>query len=224
MFKYLLFDMDGTITDSRVGITKAVQYSLGKYGVNEPDLKKLESFIGPPIRDSFLKFYPEVITEKNVDEVVDTLREYYEPIGIYENKVYDGFAEMLHTLQKGGAKLAVASSKPEIYVRRILDHFSLSKYFDVVVGSMLDGSREAKEEIVEEALHQLSGNNPDIKKQSKNQIAMIGDRKYDVEGAKKHNVTAVGVRFGFAEAGELEEAGADFIAETVDDLEAYLIA
>ena len=219
MYQYILFDLDGTITDSREGIAKSVQFALTKYGVDEPDLGKLEKFIGPPLRDSFMEFYPEIVNEENVEEVVATYRSYYEPIGIFENKVYEGIPELLKSLQESGKKLAVASSKPEVFVRRIIEYFSLEKYFEVIVGSLLDGTRENKKDIVAEALQQLFGEEVDLA-----HTAMVGDRKFDIEGARDQNVAAIGVRFGFSKIGELESAGADYIAETVEDLEKYLFS
>lgn len=219
MYQYILFDLDGTITDSREGITKSVQFALAKYGIDEPDLRKLEKFIGPPLRDSFLEFYPEIANEETVEKIVETYRSYYKPTGIYENKVFDGIPELLKTLHQSGRKLAVASSKPEVFVRKIIKYFSLENYFEVIVGSLLDGTRENKKEIVAEALQQLCGDKVDLE-----HTAMVGDRKFDIEGAKDQKVAAIGVRFGFSKLGELEEAGADFIAETVEDLEKHLLS
>jgi len=218
MYQTILFDLDGTITDSREGITKSVQYALATIGIYEEDLSKLECFIGPPLRDSFCMFYKDDINESNVEEIVAKYREHFEPKGIFQNKVYDGIPELLKTLKENKKKLALASSKPEVFVRRILEHFSLVQYFDVIVGSLLDGTRENKPEIVAEALHQLFGEHPDFE-----HTAMVGDRKFDIEGAKNQHVTAIGVQYGFCSPGELEEAGADFIAETVFDLEEILL-
>ncbi len=218
MYQYILFDLDGTITDSREGITKAAQYALKTVGI-EAELEELERFIGPPLRDSFLTFYGDVINKTNVDRVVASYREYFEPKGIFQNKVYEGVPEMLKKLKDEGRKLALASSKPEVFVRRILEYFSLEEYFDVIVGSMLDGTRENKEEIVSEALRLIFVDTPDLKN-----TVMVGDRKFDIEGAKAKKVTSIGVRYGFSELGELEEAGADFIVDTVLDLEKILLS
>jgi len=220
MFQYCLFDLDGTLTDPREGITKSVQYALSKKGINEPDLKKLEDFIGPPLRDSFTKKYG--MSEGEAKEAVTFYRERFAPIGVLENRIYEGVPELLAELSNRGVKIAIASSKPTIFVNKILEHFDIAKYFDVVVGSELDGKRDAKEAVVEEALRQLGILElPQDKKKSN--CAMIGDRKFDMQGAKAHGLTGVGVRFGFAAEGELEAEGADYIAETVEELQQYLL-
>jgi phosphoglycolate phosphatase len=218
MYQYILFDLDGTITDSREGITKSVQYALKTVDIYEPDLSKLERFIGPPLRDSFCGFYGDVINETNVEEVVASYRKHFEPKGIFQNKVYEGIPELLKKLKANGKKLALASSKPEVFVRRILEYFSLEEYFDVIVGSLLDGTRENKSEIVSEALNQLFSTLPELEN-----TVMVGDRKFDIEGAKAQKVTSIGVNYGFADPGELEGVGADFIANTVLELEEILL-
>lgn len=220
MFQYCLFDLDGTLTDPREGITRSVQYALHHFGIEEPDLKKLEPFIGPPLKDSFMEFYG--FTEEQAEEAMKFYRERFAPIGIYENEVFEGIPEMLRHLHQNGQKLAVASSKPIGFVRQILQHFEIDGYFDVIVGSELDGTRSTKEEVVEEALSQLgilelSG------EERKNNCAMVGDRKFDIQGAKAYGLTGVGVSFGFAGEGELEEAGADIIVDTVTELEKLLL-
>ena len=153
MKKYLLFDLDGTLTDPKIGITTCVQYALHSFGIEEPDLDKLEPFIGPPLRDSFMEFYG--FTAEQAEEAVAKYRERFQNTGIFENEVYAGIPEMLKNLQSKGYFLALASSKPQIYVERILEHFDLKKYFAVVVGSELDGTRETKDQVVQETLHQL---------------------------------------------------------------------
>lgn len=220
MFQYCLFDLDGTLTDSREGITKCVQHGLKCIGIEEPDLKKLEVFIGPPLLDSFTGIYG--LDEKTAKEAVAYYRERFAPIGIYENKMYEGIPEMLETLKKAGIHLAVASSKPEVFVHRVLAYFDIEKYFEVVVGSELDGRRGTKEAVVEEALRQL-GVLDLLPSQRRKCCAMIGDRKFDIQGAKAHGLTGVGVRFGFAPKGELEAEGADEIAETVEELKDLLL-
>ena len=220
MYQYCLFDLDGTLTDSREGITKSVQYALKHYGIDEPDLKKLEKFIGPPLADSFAQFYG--FPEKKAWEACEVYRERFIPIGAYENKVYDGVPEMLQQLKENGVRIALASSKPEVSVRKILDYFDLMQYFDVVVGSAPDGSHGSKEEIVERALSEL-GVQVLSKEDRHSQCAMIGDRRFDICGAKKNGVTSVGVRFGFADEGELEQAGADYIVDSVKEMEQLLL-
>lgn len=219
MFQYCLFDLDGTLTDPREGITKSVQYALQRFGIEEPDLDRLEPFIGPPLKDSFMEFYG--LTKEEALKAIDLYRERFAPIGVLENHIFPGIKEMLETLCEKKIRLAVASSKPVVFVRQILTHFEIERYFDVIVGSELDGTRGTKEEVVEEALSQL-GLFSLPEEERKGICAMIGDRKFDIQGAKAYGLTGVGVRFGYAGEGELEDAGADFIAETVEELQGFL--
>lgn len=219
MFQYCLFDLDGTLTDPKEGITKSVQHALKYFGIDEPDLNKLRPFIGPPLKDSFMEFYQ--FSEEQALQAMQVYRERFKPIGIFENEIIEGIPEMLKKLKEKGCKLAVASSKPEVFVHQILQHFEIEQYFDVIVGSGLDGSRGTKEEVVEEALRQFHILElPDEERKAK--CAMIGDRKFDIQGAKAYGLTGVGVRFGFAGEGELEAEGADYIAETVEELHEFL--
>jgi phosphoglycolate phosphatase len=214
MFDYILFDLDGTLTNSKEGITKSVQYALKAFGIDEPDLDKLEPFIGPPLIDIFKDFYG--FNDEEAKKAVEKYRERFTNIGIFENEVYPGIKEMLAKLKNEGKKLAVASSKPEVMVERILKHFEIDEYFDVVVGSELDGRRSRKEEVVEEAIRQLVPSDKVGKS-----VAMVGDRKFDIEGALEFGLTPIGVSYGFAPEGELEKAGAEYIVDTVEEL--YLV-
>lgn len=217
MNQYLLFDLDGTLTDPKLGITTCVQYALHAFGIDEPDLDKLEPFIGPPLKDSFMEFYG--MEETQAEEAIEKYRERFRDAGMFENEVYPGIRRMLKRCKKQGAVLAVASSKPEVFVKKILEHFHLAKYFDVIVGSELDGRRTDKEEVVKEALHQLFPEN-DI---DYDNTVMIGDRKFDIIGAKDNKVVSVGVSYGYGSMRELQEAGADYIARTVEELEELLL-
>lgn len=219
MFQYCLFDLDGTLTDPREGITKCVQYALRHFGIDEPDLTKLEYLIGPPLKDSFVQYYG--FSQEQSREAIRLYRERFAPTGILENKVYPGIPGLLACLKDKGIKLAVASSKPTVFIHRILQHFGIEEYFDVIVGSELDGTRDAKEEVVEEALRQLGVLTMD-KNERHRLCAMVGDRKFDIQGAMAHGLTGVGVRYGFALSGELEEEGAEYIADTVEDLREFL--
>lgn len=216
-FAYILFDLDGTLTDPKIGITKSVQYALKDLGVEEPDLDRLEPFIGPPLKDSFMEFYG--FDEAQTQRAVAKYRERFEVTGIFENEIFPGIAQMLKTLKERGKKVAIASSKPTELVERILVHFSIRQYFDHVVGSESDGTRSRKEEVVEEALRRMVPE-ADIGKK----VAMVGDRKFDIEGAKAFGLTGIGVSFGYAAEGELEAAGADYIADSVAELEELLCA
>lgn len=234
MYEYILFDLDGTLTDSKPGITRCVQHALYKMGIEEPDLDKLVPFIGPPLLDSFHEFYG--FDEQQGKQAIGYYRERFNAVGIFENEVYPGVENLLADLKASGKKLAVASSKPEVYVERILEHFGLRAYFDVVVGSGLDGSRMRKEEVVEEALRcllpeQLFREMMDRKSRSADSrmaekcdgkyhdaVVMVGDRRFDVEGAREYQIASVGVDYGYALPGELAKAGADVIVETVEEL------
>ena len=220
MFDYILFDLDGTLTDPKLGITRSVQYALRALGIEEPSLDKLEPFIGPPLADSFREFYG--LEEKQVVTAVAKYRERFSDQGIYENEIYPGTVRMLASLRAGGKKLAIASSKPTPFVERILDHFEIRAYFDYIIGSNMDGTRGKKEEVVEEALRQMlpAGMPPAEKKAG---VAMVGDRRFDIEGAREHGITSVGVSFGYAPEGELEQAGADHIVDTVEALAGLLM-
>lgn len=210
--EYLLFDLDGTLTDPKVGICTCVQYALKAFGIDEPDIDKLEPFIGPPLKDSFMQFYR--MEEAQAEAAVAKYRERFQDVGLFENEIYDGVPQMLKDLSEKGLHLAVASSKPTVFVERILEHFGIRQYFQVVVGSELDGRRVNKDEVVDEALHQLFGSHP----VQKDKVYMIGDRKFDMEGARALGVESVGVTYGYGGMEELKEAKADYIVQSVEEL------
>ena len=215
-YQYLLFDLDGTITDPKVGITTCVQYALEHFGIHEPDNDKLEPFIGPPLQDSFEQFYH--MDAETAKQAVAKYRERFQTVVFETSQAVSGMEDLLTTLKEGGCRLAVASSKPTVFVKKILEHFDVAQYFDVVVGSELDGSRAKKEEVVQEALRQL-----DPKGQaSSGQMVMIGDRCFDVQGAKAHHLDSIGVAYGYAAEGELQQAGATFVVDTVQQLKELL--
>lgn len=217
MKKYLLFDLDGTLSDPKTGICTCVQYALSAFGIEEPDLDKLEPFIGPPLKDSFMKYYD--FTEEQAGAAIEKYRERFADVGLFENELYQGIPQMLRTLGAKGMTLAVASSKPTVYVRRILEHFKIERYFKAVVGSELDGRRVNKDEVVQEALRQLFGDKP----MDLDQVYMIGDRCFDVEGAHRIGVESVGVTYGYGSMEELKEAKSDYIVRSVEELQAFLL-
>lgn len=217
MKKYLLFDLDGTLTDPKVGITTCVQYALRDLGIEEPDLDKLEPFIGPPLKDSFMEFYG--MDGEQADRAMKKYRERFSTTGLYENEIYPGIADMLRDLKNKGFQLAVASSKPTVFVEKILEHFDIRQYFQAVVGSELDGSRVSKDQVVQEALRQLFGDRPIICQE----VYMIGDRRFDMEGARAMNVESIGVTYGYGGMEELKEARADYIVESVEELHELLL-
>lgn len=212
--KTILFDLDGTLTDPKEGITKGVQYALKCYGIIEEDLDKLLCFIGPPLKEQFMKYCG--FDEKKAEDAVSKYRELYSESGIFQNKVYEGVEELLRLLKDKGYRLAVASSKPEVFVKKIIEKYGISQYFEIAVGSELNGERSNKAEVIFEALRQL-------KIEDKSEVVMVGDREHDIIGAKKNNIKSVGVCFGYGEKKELEEAGADFIAKDIDELKNILI-
>ena len=180
--KYILFDLDGTLTDPKLGICTCVQYALKLFDIDEPDLDKLEPFIGPPLKDSFMQYYG--LSEEQAIAAIEKYRERFSVTGKFENEVYEGIPQLLSDLKDYGYHLAVASSKPECFVKDIMDHFRIAKYFDVIVGSELDGTRIDKAEVIHEALNQLFH----YGKIRTEQVIMIGDRKFDVEGAEREAI------------------------------------
>lgn len=204
-YEYALFDLDGTLTDPGEGITKSVQYALAKFGINVENRQELFCFIGPPLHESFEVYYG--FSRPDAMKAVDDYREYYAVKGIFENLVYDGIPEVLEKLQKNGVKICLATSKPEVFAKQILEHFDLDGYFTAVAGSEMDGTRTKKAEVVERALMLLG--NPDVK-----DCVMIGDREHDVLGGAAHGLDTIGVLFGYGSREELERAGATCIAAT----------
>lgn len=217
MKQYILFDLDGTLTDPKEGITTCVQYALKSFGIDEPDLDKLEPFIGPPLKDSFMKYYN--MSEEDAVRAVDKYRERFQEKGIFENELYPGIHDLLRTLKGGGMHLAVASSKPTVFVERILKHFKIDQYFEVVVGSELNGERVEKAQVVQEVLHRFfPGGQPRY-----DEVFMVGDRKFDIEGARTFRIETVGVTYGYGSMEELKEARADYIVGDIQELKKLLL-
>ena len=217
MYKYILFDLDGTLTDPKEGITRCVQYALSHFNIDEPNLEALTRFIGPPMHLSFRDFYG--FDEEKVKRAVEKYRERFNTIGIFENGAFEGIHQMLETLKKKDKILALATSKPEVQAQRILEKYDLIQYFDCVVGSELDGTRGNKAEVIREVFRRL-----DFSPLQQTHALMVGDRKYDILGAKACGIHSVGVKFGYAEENELELAGADYVVNTIDELTELLLA
>lgn len=211
MKNYVLFDFDGTVFDSAEGITKSVQYALGKMGIHA-ETSELMCFAGPPLDEMFAQRYG--MDTQTAHRAVEFYRERYTPIGWEECSPFPGMHELMGKLHAKGIKLAVATSKPRVFAQKILEKYSMQDDFDLVCGSEFNGERGQKWEVIEYALEQF-GISPD-------EAVMVGDRKYDVIGAKKCGVECIGVRFGYAEPGELEREGAVYVAENADDLFEYL--
>jgi len=212
-YKIILFDLDGTLTDPKLGITKSVQYALKFYGIIENNLDILEKFIGPPLKQSFMKYYN--LNEKEAIKAIEIFREYFSTKGLYENDIYPNIEKLLKNLVKKGNMLAVATSKPTIFAKKILKHFKLDKYFKIVIGSNLDGSRVNKEEVIRYALKIMKINEYD-------EVIMIGDRKYDILGAKEVGIHSVGVLYGYGSIKEIKQAKPDYIVKSVKELEKIL--
>lgn len=209
MYKYILFDLDGTLTDSQDGIINSIRYALSKYDITENDENKLKKFLGPPLIDSFKIFYD--FSDRKADEAVSFYREYFNTKGIFENQVYCGITHLLENLKEKNKTLIVATSKPEPFTDRILNHFDLTKYFSFVAGSNMDNTRKDKNEIIDYALKKC-----DVTDLS--QAIMIGDRKHDIVGAKKVGIDSIGVLYGYGDFQELKSAGATYIAENTEQI------
>lgn len=210
MYKVILFDLDGTLTESGEGITKSVQYALEKLGQPEPDLKKLEVFVGPPLLQQFMKYAG--LDEETAVKAVEYYRERYTDIGIFENKVYPGVEDMLDKLRGKGYILAVASSKPERFVKKVLDHFDLTKYFHEIVGSEMNGGRTSKADVIEEALDRLH------MADHRDQVVMVGDKEHDVFGARKAGLQCLAVFYGYGSEEELKNANPLKIADSAQEV------
>ena len=208
-YSTILFDLDGTLTDPKEGITKSIQYALNKMGIVENDLEKLTPFIGPPLLPSFMEFYH--FSEEEANQTLQFYRERFSVTGLFENEVYEGIEELLKNLKQSNYRLAVATSKPTVFAKRILDYFELSPYFEVIVGSELDGTRTAKGEVIAEVLKQMNIENKD-------DCVMIGDRKHDLIGASENAIDSIGVTYGYGSQQELEEANATYIVHSVGSL------
>lgn len=208
----ILFDLDGTLTDPALGITNAVSYALKHYGIEE-EYQNLLRFIGPPLVDSFMDYYG--FDQEKAQEAVGYYREYFSEKGLFENVVYEGMDQFLAALKNEGYILAVATSKPETFAEKILEHFHLSHYFTKICGATMDSSRSKKGDVIAYALDQLKITDP-------NTAVMIGDRQHDIVGAHQNKLKAVGVLYGYGDLEEMKEYQADYIAKDLNELMAVL--
>lgn len=209
--KNFIFDLDGTLTDSGEGITKSVRYALKRYGIETDSLEELEKFIGPPLKDSFMKYYD--FSEEEALRAVEAYREYYTEKGLYQNRPYPLIRGLLE--RADDKNLYVATSKPEVFARRVLEYFHLDGYFDDIVGASLDGNFIEKEEIIEKVMKDNH-----LKPE---ETVMIGDREHDILGGKKNGLFTVGALYGYGSREELENAGADRIFATVEELTEFVL-
>ncbi len=213
MYKNLLFDLDGTLTDPGLGITNSVMYALRKFGINVTDRTTLYKFIGPPLKESFKTFFG--FSAEKCDLAVKYYREYFSETGLYENEVYNGIPEVLTELSAKGRELIVATSKPEVFAVKILKHFGLYDCFDLVAGATMDDTRNEKADVIKYALDRFGVSDT-------SSAIMIGDRKHDIIGAGLNGTASIGVLYGYGSCEELTAAGASFIAETPADILKYV--
>ena len=209
-YNLCLFDLDGTLTDPKTGITKSFQYALSAFGIHE-ELGDLAKFIGPPLRETFGGFYG--FSQPDTEKAVAKFREYFSETGIFENILYPDIPEMLQKLKESGRTLAIATNKAATYTNQILRHLNLDGYFSFVSGDKMDGSltKNGKREIVRIALDALDPNRA-------MPAAMIGDRGLDIAGARENGIDGIGITWGYGLRGELETAGAAWIADCADEL------
>ena len=212
-FDTLLFDLDGTLTDSTEGILNCLIYAIERMGFEVPEDTNI--FLGPPIRQSFAEFLG--MNGEQVDEAVRIFRERYSDTGLFENRVYDGIPGMLERLKSGGKRLMVATSKPQVYAVRIFERFGLAQYFEIVGGAELDGSRDYKDEVIEYVLAKAGITD-------RSTVLMIGDRRQDVLGAHKTDIECMGILWGYGSVEELTQAGADYIVRTPQEAADMLLS
>lgn len=216
--KMIFFDLDGTLTDPGLGITNSVMYALERYGIDVKDRSELYRFIGPPLSESFERFYG--FSKEDAVQAVEVYREYFSVKGLYENEVFQGIEKLLKDLKAQGKMVCLATSKPETFATKILEHFNLIQYFDYISGSMLSGERTNKAEVIE-WLFKCFDQDGII--WNKEDIVMIGDREHDVKGAHKNHIPVIGVLFGYGSEEELTSAGSDALACSVENLHEMLV-
>ena len=213
-YKIILFDLDGTISDPKIGITKSVQYALQKMNIYEPDIDKLECFIGPPLQASFAEYYD--FDERKTKKAIDFYRERFKEKGMFENELYEEIPLLLTSLYEQGIILVVATSKPTVFAEQILQYFNISQFFDLIVGSNLDGTRTSKTEIIQYILNKYHNHKLD-------EFIMIGDRKHDIIGALNTGIDSIGVTYGYGSLEELKECKPTYIYNNIDQLKDNLM-
>ncbi len=206
--QHILFDLDGTLTDPREGITRSVQHALAQLGIDEPDLQALEHFIGPPLLQCFMQTY--AFDEATAWQAVHHYRERFREVGLYENRLFDGVDELLHLLGEQGRTLYIATSKPRVFAEQIARHFDFARHFAVIYGSELDGTRTDKVELIAHLLEQ--------ERLAADSALMIGDRKHDLIGARRNGLDAAAVGYGFGSREELQAEAPTYHFQTLDEL------
>ncbi len=212
-YETVIFDLDGTLTDSQKGIVNSLRFALSRFGIDEADTKALVAFIGPPLHESFRKQYG--FSDGDARRAVAHYREYFAEKGIYENELYPGIVALLEKLSDRGAAMMIATTKPGIYAGKIVEHFKLGKYFRAVRGSNLDGTMMEKVELIGSLVEGLSLRH--------SATVMVGDRKHDILGARANGIDSIGVEYGYGSREELLEAGPTHLCPTVDDLAAFFV-
>lgn len=214
-YKHILFDLDGTLSDPKVGITQGVDYALRSFGIETNNLDSLIKFIGPPLIDSFKMYYG--FSNEKACEARDKYREYYNGMGgVYKNTLYDGIIDLLETLKCEGKKLYVATSKPTDTAKLVLNHFGIEKYFECVCGAELKEMKHEKKDIIKKILSQFNLTNI-------NDIVMVGDRMHDLVAANACNIDSIGVLYGYGDKQEFIEYKATYIVDSVEGLKKLLI-
>ena len=214
MYDTILFDLDGTLTDSGLGITKAVQYALGQMGHEVPPRESLFTFIGPPLHKSFQKHYG--MDEDTSREAVRQFRVYYNQMGgILENEVYEGIRELLYELKQAGKRLMIATSKPQAAAELVMHHFGLDAFVPEIIGGTDDPRRNTKGKVIAWALREY-GVDPKT-------AVMVGDREHDIQGAAENNIPAIGITWGYGDREELENAGAKAVFDTPAETAQYIL-
>lgn len=214
-YKTFIFDFDGTLFDSRIGIISSIKYALDAFDIPHPSDETLSTFIGPPLLESFEKQFN--LSKQQSIEALAKLREYYGDKGIFESKPYDGIFELLHSLKEKGFPLAIATAKPTLYTQQILEKHTWQHFFDSVRGSGLNGELYPKERTITEALKDL-----DIF--YKEDVVMVGDTIYDIKGAQECGIDSIAVNYGYGKTQDLKDARPTKLVERVEDLAALLLA
>ncbi|MGE7649126.1 HAD family hydrolase [Peribacillus frigoritolerans] len=213
-YKVILFDLDGTLSDPKVGITKSVQYALQKMNIVEPDIDKLECFIGPPLQVSFAEYYD--FDEKNTQKAIELYRERFKEKGMFENELYSNITLLLKSLKEQQFTLVVATSKPTVFAEQILKYFNIDQYFELIVGSNLDGTRASKTEIIQYILDKYQ-------EHTLSDFIMIGDRKHDIIGANNTGINSIGVTYGYGSFEEVSNSNPTHIVKSVSQLKDILM-
>jgi phosphoglycolate phosphatase len=213
-YKIILFDLDGTISNPKVGITKSVQYALQKMGIVESDFDKLKCFIGPPLQVSFAEYYN--FDDEDIQKAINFYRDRFKEKGMFENKLYSNIPLLLKSLKEQKYTLVVATSKPTVFSEQILKYFNIDQYFDLIVGSNLDGTRTSKTDIIQYILNKYKDHQPD-------DFIIVGDRKHDIIGAKNIGIDSIGVTYGYGSLEEISQSKPTYIVQTVEQVKDLLM-